>query len=1007
MNITTYFIKHPVIALILNAMIIVIGYLSLDSLQLREYPEVHFPRVQVHTYYPNASSELVENSVTNPLEDQLAGIEGIEVMTSDSRYEKSYISLQFKNGTSIDKSLVAIREAIGLADLPTEVKPPVVQRDTAADGMPFVVISLESSSTDFAELTHYANLNLRNVFRSLKGVASAEVWGQPYTYNITLDERKMFAFGVNVDDVYVALQQGNLSLAAGKFQNEISVTLNSELKTIKDYENLVIKERVFLDSKTKYPTVLLKQIADIQLQTDDKKFRVRINGKPGLCIAIRKSNDANPLEVSTLVHKQLIELKASLPNTLKMDIITDQADFIRQSLKNLESSIFEAILFVLIVVFFFLRNIKATIIPLITIPISLIGSFVFLKLCSFSINVMTLLAMVLAIGLVVDDAIIVLENIQRHIEKGLSPLDASIKGTKEIGFAIVAMTLTLASVYTPLVFITGAIGEIFIEFGVALAGSVLVSGVVALTLSPLMCARTLKQHQKHLWPGIDILIEYLTLSYKANLNKFIFYRKTCAFVFLASFCFIAILINTLPNETAPKEDRSLIGVYIPPITGKDIDAMEQKISLVEERINSIPEATHNLVFMGDWGGQAVLPLKPQSTRKRSAQQIVDSIRPSVATIPSIDAHPWSYDSGLPGLDDSTTNGELSLVISTTTSYLELFEVIEKVRKYLESQEIFKNVHHNLKLNAPSYRIDLNTNEMSYLNLSPRQIAKTVQVFFSGDQTLTFAKNGILYAITLKGKQSLWDLNGLYVTNKFGKRISIGAVAELISTSEPDRLFHHNQMRSVILSTDLPKNETFGNAMKQFDEQVSKELPITYKKTWSGNAKSFGESKNTMITLFVLAILFIYSILAVQFENFIDPFIILLTVPLACLGGLGLLWLTGGSLNIYTQIGLITLIGLITKHGILIVEFVNQLRNEVSLKEAVLQASSLRLRPILMTTSAMIFGSIPLVISSDAGYEARRAIGMVLVGGLTVGTFFTLFVLPTVCYTIKKFSDKPS
>jgi multidrug efflux pump len=997
MNITTYFLKHPVVALILNTMIVIIGILSFNSLSVREYPEVHFPKVHIQTHYPNASAEVVENTVTNPLEDRLAGIEGIDTITSDSKYGASHIYLTFQNGISIDKSLIAIREAMGLANLPREVKPPVVERKTASDGMPFMIISLESYLMDFAELTHYANLNLKNIFRGIKGVASAEVWGQPYTYNILLDARKMYAFGINADDVFNALQKGNLSLPVGKFQNKISVTLNSDLKTIKDYEELIVKEK-----KSLQPPVLLKQIADIKLQTDDNRFRIRINGKPGLCIAIQQANDANLLEVSTLVHNQLRDVKQTLSHDLKMDIIQDKADFVRHSLKNVKSSIFEAIIFVLIIIFLFLRNFKATIIPLVTIPISLIGSFIFLKCFGFSINIITILAMVLAIGLVVDDAIIVLENIQRHIDKGLLPFNAAIKGAKEIGFAIVAMTLTLTSVYAPLAFIKGTIGELFIEFAVALAGSVLVSGVVALTLSPYMCAKFLQNNHNPLFPKIDEFLDRFTAYYDNVLRGFLLYKKSCLLVFLVAFGLIFTLSQIIPSETAPKEDRNLIGIYVPPIPGKDINTMEQKIELIENNIKPIPEAEHSLVFMGDWGGNILLPLKPQSSRTRSAQEVIDSLKPFVTKIPSLDVHPWSWHSGLPGVNDSANNGELSLVISTAESYSNLFDAVEKVRKTLDDQKVFKNIKHDLKLNTPSYIIDADTNAMAHLNISYKQIAKTIEVFFSGDQSLTFSKDGLFYTITLKGKQSPWDLNELYVTNESGKRISLGVVAKMIPTSGAETLYHYNQMRSVVLTADLPKGEYFDNSMKTFFTEVSKDLPSAYKKTWSGNAKTFGESKKIMITLFFLAIIFIFAILAVQFENFIDPCIILLTVPLACLGALILVWISNGSINIFTQIGLITLIGLITKHGILIVEFSNQLEKELTLNEAIIQASSLRLRPILMTTGCMIFGAIPLMLSNDAGHEAQRAIGIVLVGGLSFGTLFTLFMLPTVCFMIKSF-----
>ena len=1004
MNITTYFIKHPVTAIILNAMIIVIGILSFNSLSVREYPEVQSLEVSVRTSYPNASAELVETTITNILEDKLATVENIDIITSDSQYGESYITLTFKNGTSIDRSLVAIREAISLARLPTDVRSPIVKRATK-QGLPFMIISLESASMDFAQLTHYAELNLKNAFRSLKGVASVEIWGQPYTYDITLDAKKMYAFGINADDVLGALKRGNLSLPVGKFQNEISVTLHSELKTVKDYENLIIKEKNILNNKLKQSAVFLKDVASIKLKSDNRNFRVRVNGKPGLCIGIRKASDAHFLDVSTLVRAQLDNIRINLPKDIQMNMISDQAEFVRHSIKNIKSSIIEAIIFVVIVVFLFLRNIRATIIPLITIPISLIGAFLFMKIFGFSINVLTLLAMVLAIGLVVDDAIVVLENIQRYIDKGLSAFEAAVKGSKEIGFAIIAMTLTLTSVYAPLAFIKGSIGILFTEFAVALAGSILISGVVALTLSPLMCSKMFKSKQSHLWSKIDDLLNSLTKNYEIILRNFLLYKKSCLCILIIIFGLIAVLYSFIPSETAPKEDRCLIGVFVPKILEKDINTMEKKIKSIEDTVKFISEAQHNLVFMGDFGGYVVLPLKPQTLRSRSAQEIVDSIKPSIAKIPSIDAYPWSLDSGLPGVNSSRENLSLSLVVSTTESYLNLFNAVEKVKKSLDQQKLFEKIGHDLKLDTASYRIDIDVNEMAHLNLTNKQIAKTIEVFFSGDRSLDFSKDGILYSLTVKGKQSSWGLNELYVTNKFGKKISLGAVAKIIPTSGPDKLYHYNQMRSVVLNAGLLKNETFEQGMNKFFNHVNKTLPPNYKKTWTGNVKTYMESEKTMMILFLLAIVFIFAILAVQFENFIDPFIILLTVPLSCFGALLLVWIFKGSINIYTQIGLITLVGLITKHGILIVEFTNQLRKKISLTEAIIKASLLRLRPILMTTITTVFGAVPLILSYDAGFEARRAIGLVLVGGLIFGTLFTLFILPTMCYVVKSFTEK--
>lgn len=993
-------------------MIVLLGLLCFETLSVREYPNVTYPTVYVSAFYPNASPELVESSVTNALEDKLAGVEGVETMTSKSSDSSSYIDLNFRMGTNLDQAMVAIRDAVSLArgDLPAVVKEPIIARKSPGDnGPPFFVISLESSTLDFGSLTHYANLNLRNIFRSLKGVAAANVWGQPYTYEITLDPKKMLSFEVNADEVYRVLSNGHFSLPVGKFRNEIPTTLNTELKSLEDYENLLIKGQNFNNPKHKQHPVFLKSVADVLLKTDDKAFRVRINGKPGLVIAINRAKDANPLEVSNLLRAEVQELKQNLPEGIIMNVVQDQAEFIRASIKGIQSSILEAILLVLAIVFLFLRNVRATLIPLVTIPISLIGALIFLKTFGFSLNIITLLAMVLAVGLVVDDAIVVLENISRHIEEGMKPLEAALKGSREIGFAIVAMTLTLTSVYAPIAFVHGVVGQLFIEFAVALAGSVLISGMVALTLSPMMCGILLKSHdkpEKRLWPQVDLALDWISYHYEKALGSMIHRRKTALTIGLSCLALTILFFRILPHEMAPKEDRGLMGVQVPPIAGKDINTTEKNMLIIEDVMKSIPEGQSILTFMGHWGGAVCLPLKPMSDRSRSPIEIVEQIRPLVSNIPSIDPHVWSIDSGLPGLDDAFGGDNIPMVVSTTDSYRTLFDEVEKARDALEKpmkggKKLFENAGHDLKLDTPGYAIDLDQNRLAKLSLTPDVIAKTIEIFFSGDQSIPMNKDGISYTLTLKGKTQPWTLNELYVTTPQGAAVSLGAVATLRSTAQPKELFHYNQMRATTLSAQMGTGETIEAAMPTFLKSVDSSLPSTYKKIWTGAAKAYKESSATMVMLFVLALVFVYAILAIQFENFVDPCIVLLTVPLACSGALLVAWLFGQSLNIYTQVGLITLIGLITKHGILIVEFTNQLRQEgLDLAMAVQKASNLRLRPILMTTAAMIVGAIPLVFSHDAGFEARRAIGAVLIGGLGLGTFFTLFIIPTLTYAIK-------
>lgn len=691
MNAPSFFIQRPVMAIVLNAMLMVIGFLCLTTISLREYPEIKLPSFSVYTHYPNASAELVESTVTNILEDQLAGVEGLETITSQSRQGSSNINLTFIEGTSLERALIAIRDAIGLArsDLPKDVLEPVVQQQSKADGPPFMAISLFSKSLSFGDLTHYANLNLKNPFRSLKGVASTEVWGQPFTMTVTLDPQKLYAFGINADDVYTVLEENNISWPVGKFQGETPTTMDLSLSSVQDFENLLIKEN---NGKP----IFLKSIADIQLKTNAKRMSTKVNGKPGLIISISRTSDSNPLNVSKLVNQQVESLKTFLPNDMVLDVVLDQADFIRASLRNIQRSIIEAIFLVLVIVFVFLRSFRATLIPLVTIPISLVGSIILLKIFGFSINTITLLAMVLAIGLVVDDA-------------------------------IVAMTLTLASVYAPIAFIQGAVGQLFIEFAVALAGSVFISGVVALTLSPLMCGKILRPKTNRLFPKIDHYLAMLEIFYEKALAQSLRWPKLVFTVAGGAFISMPLLFIHLPSEIAPKEDRGMIGVFLPPIPGKDVRAFEPYIQEIEAKVKDIPEAKGYLAFMGEWGANVVVSLKPHEERAISAETLVNHIRPQMEVLPSVDAYTWSWESGLPGLDDAVNGMELTLAISTIGSYRHLFDTVDALRKTLDKKKIFESVRHDLSLDTPGYSIALDSNSVSRLGLSSFQISKMIEV----------------------------------------------------------------------------------------------------------------------------------------------------------------------------------------------------------------------------------------------------------------------------------------
>ena len=1001
MNHTDYFIKHPIIALILNCMIVFIGWLCLQSVSIREYPEVKIPIFSVQTDYPNASAEQVESSITDPLEDQLAGIEDLDYMISKSKPGSSSIELFFKEGISVEATLNSIREAVVLArsSLPKESRDPRIEKQReSTNGLPFIAIAFTAKDKDKGALAHYAESSLKNAFRSLHGVSSVQIWAPRYTMSVRLDPKKMYALGVNVTDVYESLEKATQTWPIGKYRETFPTIIETTLSTPEDFSQVVVKENdgspVYLDS-----------ISTIQLSTEDNTYRARVNGQPALIIAIQKANDANPIEVSKAVQDQVSQLQKSLPTEYEIKVVLDNADFIRVSLEKIKSTLLEAAFFVGIIIFLFLGNIRATFIPLITIPISLIGGIIFIKLCGFSLNIITLLAMVLGTGLVVDDAIVVLENISRHIESGMSSLEAALKGSREIGFAIIAMTFTLASVYLPLVFIQGTTGQLFSEFAVMLAGSVLISGIVALTLSPTMSRFFLKKPRSiSLTEKIFSVFTRVETLYVRLLKTFFSYKKyTALLVFLCIGC-IFLFFQILPKESSPPEDRSLIGVYVPFIPGKNLDELEQFVVGIEKELMPLPEAKTCLTFMGDWGASVILPLKPHKERHKSAREIIFDITPKMSSYPSVDAWPWSSDSGLPGVNGTGNTSEIVLSISTLGNYRNLLNMINKIRENIDQKHLFRDIHHNLKLDTQGYKIILNSLVLSRLGIASLDVAKTIEVFFSGNTTLRFQKDSLFYPITIKGEDKPWTLNELYIFKEQEKtvsKISLGTLATLSPNSSPKELLHFNQMRSAFLTANLEKGQSYSSGMETLLQAVKENLPSDYKTEWSGSTRQYLESSSTMFTLLGLALVFIFAILTIQFESLVDPLIIMISVPLACFGALVTIYCFQQTINIYTQIGLITLIGLITKHGILIVEFANQLRKENrSLEEAIQQAAKLRLRPILMTTAAMILGALPLILTRGAGQEARYAIGIVIIGGLTFGTLFTLFILPQIYYLVK-------
>jgi multidrug efflux pump len=996
MRFTEFFIRKPIFAIVINTMMIIIGLIAFNDMEVREYPKVDLPSFTIGAFYPNASAETTENSITNVLEAALAEVEGLDTISSQTSSGYVNIFMRMKAGTNTDKSMSLIRDAISKirARFPKEVNEPTIERNIGnSSQLPFIAISFSSNDMDIPALSHYVNLHVKNRIRSIKGVGTLQAWNQLYRLEVLLDPRKMYALGINSSDVVKSFEENQYSLPAGKFQDRIEINLDMKPKNIDDYAELKIKQ---INNQPIY----LKDVAKLQMKGDNEEFRIKINGQNGIILAVSKTFEANALTLSKDIREELTKINNNLPEGMKAWVALDQSDFIRASISNIKSSIIESILFVMLIIFIFLRNVRSALIPLLTIPISIIASVAILKAFGFSINTITMLAMVLAIGLVVDDAIVVLENIYRHIEKGTTPLLAAIKGSSEIGFAIVAMTFTLASVYIPIMFINDAIGQIFIEFALALSASVIISGFVALTLTPMMCSKLITKQQHNYFEKFDVAFVRLKSSYKIIMKKIIHKKIWILGSFLVIGLMISVLYLRLPQEIAPKEDRGIVGIYIPPLPGKTLDDVELITAKVADIVKSVPQAQDFYSFMGRWGAEFIIPLKEWGLRDKSSEQIRKELEELVKPLKTIDMHVWSINSGLPSID-SGDRMDSGIALQTTDDYDALYEIGKKFAKTLESQKSIKEPHLSLQIDTPQLQMQVNTRNLSHTQTTAYDIALTLETFFGGIKRFYFNLDSIEYPIIIKGMDKPWSISELYITNADKQRISLSSLVDVEYKLKPRNLEHLNQLRSAVVSFHPQEGESLSTIIKQINQLKKLELPDNIHTTWTGIYKVYLESSSTMYWLILMSLIFIYAILAMQFESFLDPFIIILTVPLACFGAIFGLWVSGGTMNIFTQIGIITLVGLITKHGILIVEFANQLVKEgMPISEAVIEAASLRLRPIIMTSATMIMGAIPLIISTDAGYESRHEIGLVLIWGLLVGSMLTVILIPSVYMLLK-------
>ncbi|MBK8523204.1 MAG: efflux RND transporter permease subunit [Betaproteobacteria bacterium] len=1004
MKISDICIRRPVFATVLSLSVMLIGLVSYTRLPVREYPKIDEPVVTVDTTYRGASAEIIESRVTKPLEDSLAGIEGIDVITSISRQENSQISVRFKLERDPDSAASDVRDRVSRVRnlLPTDIEEPVIAK-VEADANPIIWLAFSSEVHSALEVTDVANRIVKPRLQTLPGAADVRVFGErKYAMRIWLDRERLAAYNLTPADVEDALRKQNVEVPAGRIESrsrEFSVVAQTDLTRPEQFKDIIVKQST--DARGNSYPVRISDLGRVEIGAASERSTVRFNGRPAVALGVVKQATANPLELSKGLRAELPKVTSELPEGMTVNIAYDSSVFIDRSIDSVFKTIGEAILLVLAIIFFFLRNIRATLIPLVTIPVSLIGSFALMFMLGFTINTLTLLALVLAIGLVVDDSIVVLENIYRHIEEGVPRMQAAFLGAKEIGFAVVAMTITLAAVYAPVAFMTGRTGKLFVEFALTLAGAVIVSGFVALTLSPMMCSLLLKHEEKHgkAFVAIENFLEAMTAGYRRTLTGLLDRRWIVMLAFVLVALSSVVLFKSLKSELAPIEDRGVIlGVFVAP-EGATLEYSDKYARQLEEIYGSTKDVERYFVVSGNptvSQGISFVGLTDWKERTRNSLAVVKELFPKFMGIPGVLAFPVLP----PSLGQSPRERPINFVIVTSASYIELQGLTAQILAEVAKNPGITNVDTDLKLNKPELSVSLNRDKASDSGVQVETVGRTLETMLGGRQVTRFKQDGEQYDVIVQvanaDRTRPEDISDIYVRGKNGAMIPLASLIDVDERVSPRELNHFSQRRAVIITANLAPGYTMDEALKYMEAAAGRILPPGYAVDYAGQSREFKTSSASLAVTFVLALAFIYLVLAAQFESFRDPFIIMLTVPLSMTGALLALLLSGGTLNVYSQIGLVTLVGLITKHGILIVEFANQLQEKgQGIKTAVIDAAVMRLRPILMTTGAMVLGTVPLALATGAGAESRQQIGWVIVGGLLLGTFFTLFVVPTV------------
>jgi multidrug efflux pump len=992
-------IRRPVLAVVMSLLIVLIGAVSFKSLSLREYPKIDEPTVTVTTRYVGASAEVVESQVTKPLEDSIAGIDAVDVITSISRAEQSQITVRFRLEKDADTAAAEVRDRTSRVRnrLPQAIEEPVIAK-VEADAFPVIWLAFSSDTLNALQINDLVNRVVKPRLQTVTGVADVRIFGErKYAMLVSLDHARLSSYKLTPQDVEDAIRRSNLELPAGRIEStnrEFSVSSQTDLTRPGQFGEIVIR------SVNGFP-VKLRDVAQIKEDAANDRSAVRLNGRSAISAGVIRQATANPLELSKGVREMIPRLKADLPGDMAIDVANDNSVFIDRSIKNVFQTIVESVVLVALVIFVFLRTIRASIIPIITIPVSLIGAFAMMALAGFTINTLTLLALVLAIGLVVDDAIVVLENIYRHIEEGLDPFSAAIKGVREISFAVIAMTMTLAAVFAPLAFTPGRTGKLFGEFALALAGAVVVSGFVALTLAPMLSSKLLRHNPNPSWfdRSMERVLTGLSNGYESLLTLILNRaRWVVVLVMIGSGAGIAVIYPTMKQELAPLEDRGVILATVNAPDGSTLEYTDRYARSLEKFGQAYPEFDRIFANIGNptvGQGSVVYRAVDWDERKRTTLEIARELGGKFNSLPGVNAFPITP----PSLGQGFRERPLNFVIQTSDSYQNLNQLTRQLMDEVAKNPGILSPDVDLRLNKPELRIEVDRVKAAELGVSIEVVARTIETMLGGRVVTRYKRDAEQYDVIVQtlaaSRNTPDDIDVIQVRGRNDTMVPLSSLVKVRESVSPRELNHFGQRRSVSITANLAPDYSLGEAIKFMDEASAKVLKPGYTTELNGTSREFKNSQGALVVVFVLALLFIFLVLSAQFESFIDPFVIMLSVPLSTIGALLALKFTGGSLNVYSQIGLITLVGLITKHGILIVEFTNQLREKgMNMQEALIKASAQRLRPILMTTGAMVLGAVPLALATGAGAESRTQIGWVIVGGMSLGTLLAVFVVPT-------------